>query len=227
MSPFLGDSSGGRPRLAELLDAGDMVLAPGRYDPTRRAAASRRPGFPRGCTCTGASATAAGRLGRPDVGLFSLSEMADSRPADRTSRSAPPGDRGRRTPAMADPSQCPSGSSVRVHEFEAARGGRSSTSEDQVIAREVRASGGQACSSAPARWRPRWRRRWLARRASRRSSSSPAPTHVAVEGLVERARARPPSTRHPHADRLFVEAPQSDRARSRRITDVHLRRCAP
>ncbi len=75
MSGFLGDSSVGAPRLAELIGTGDMVLAPGCYDPLG-ARLIEEAGFA-AVYMTGFG-TAAGRLGRPDVGLLTLSEMVDN-----------------------------------------------------------------------------------------------------------------------------------------------------
>jgi 2,3-dimethylmalate lyase len=58
-----------------LIKTGDMVLAPGCYDPLG-ARLVEEAGFP-AVYMTGFG-TAAGRLGRPDVGLITLSEMVDN-----------------------------------------------------------------------------------------------------------------------------------------------------
>ncbi len=72
---FLPGPAGERPHLAELIRTGDMVLAPGCYDPLG-ARLIQEAGFP-AVYMTGFG-TAAGRLGRPDVGLLTLSEMVDN-----------------------------------------------------------------------------------------------------------------------------------------------------
>ena len=72
---FLPGPAGERPQLAELIRTGDMVLAPGCYDPLG-ARLIQEAGFP-AVYMTGFG-TAAGRLGRPDVGLLTLSEMVDN-----------------------------------------------------------------------------------------------------------------------------------------------------
>jgi carboxyvinyl-carboxyphosphonate phosphorylmutase len=74
MARLLG-SSEGRSSLQELLAAGEMVLAPGCYD-ALGARLVEEAGFP-AVYMTGFG-TAASRLGRPDVGLLTLTEMADN-----------------------------------------------------------------------------------------------------------------------------------------------------
>jgi 2,3-dimethylmalate lyase len=56
-------------------DGDDMVLAPGCYDPLG-ARLIEEAGFP--AVSMSGFATAAGRLGRPDVGLLTLSQMVDN-----------------------------------------------------------------------------------------------------------------------------------------------------
>jgi 2,3-dimethylmalate lyase len=64
-----------RPTLRELLGSGEMVLAPGCYD-ALGARLVEEAGF-RAAYMTGFG-SAASRLGRPDVGLMSLTEMVDN-----------------------------------------------------------------------------------------------------------------------------------------------------
>ncbi|MFL5864061.1 MAG: oxaloacetate decarboxylase [Solirubrobacteraceae bacterium] len=75
MAGLLGSRFGDRAALVELLHCGEMVLAPGCYDPLG-ARLVEEAGFP-AAYMTGFG-TAAGRLGRPDVGLLTLSEMVDN-----------------------------------------------------------------------------------------------------------------------------------------------------
>ena len=75
MARFLGATHGDRQGLPELIDSGDMVLAPGCYDPLG-ARLVEEAGFS-AAYMTGFG-TSAGRLGRPDVGLLTLTEMVDN-----------------------------------------------------------------------------------------------------------------------------------------------------
>ena len=75
MAEFLPTESGRRPTLPELLAAGEMVLAPGCYD-ALGARLIEEAGFS-AVYMTGFG-TSAGLLGRPDVGLVTLSEMVDN-----------------------------------------------------------------------------------------------------------------------------------------------------
>ncbi len=196
MSPFLGDPSGDRPRLAELIAAGDMVLAPGCYDPLG-ARLIEEAGFP-AVYMTGFG-TAAGRLGRPDVGLLTLSEMVDN--ARRIAQAV-------RVPVIADADTGygnPLNVIRTVHEYEAA-GVAAIHLEDQVMPKkcghmedkQLIGAGEMAAKVAAAiaaRERPDFL--IIARTDAR-----------AVEGLdaaLERARRY----RDAGADILFVEAPQS------------------
>jgi 2,3-dimethylmalate lyase len=81
MSRLLG--AGQRPTLRELFAAGEMVLAPGCCDPLE-ARLVEEAGFS-AAYMTGFG-TAASRLGRPDIGLLTMSEMVDTarRPARRS-----------------------------------------------------------------------------------------------------------------------------------------------
>jgi 2,3-dimethylmalate lyase len=75
MTQFLSPGSVPRPTLAELLASGEMALAPGCYD-ALSARLVEEAGFP-AVYMTGFG-TAASRLGRPDVGLLTLTEMVDN-----------------------------------------------------------------------------------------------------------------------------------------------------
>src|ERR1700761_6448859 len=75
MAGLLGSAAGGGSRLTELFDAGEMVLAPGCYD-ALGARLIEQAGFP-AAYMTGFG-SAASRLGRPDVGLMTMSEMVDN-----------------------------------------------------------------------------------------------------------------------------------------------------
>ena len=92
MAGLLDAGASGRPSLAELMSSGEMVLAPGCFD-ALGARLVEEAGFP-AAYMTGFG-TAASRLGRPDVGLLTLSEMVDN--AHRIAQAvAIPGDRRRR-----------------------------------------------------------------------------------------------------------------------------------
>jgi 2-methylisocitrate lyase-like PEP mutase family enzyme len=75
MSGLLGDGIAARASLSELLATNEMVLAPGCYDPLG-ARLVEEAGFS-AVYMTGFG-TAAGRLGRPDVGLLGMTEMVDN-----------------------------------------------------------------------------------------------------------------------------------------------------
>lgn len=74
MSTFLTTNPGASSRLRRLLSTGDLVVAPGAYD-ALSARIVEEAGFP-AVYMTGFG-TAASYLGRPDVGLLSMSEMVD------------------------------------------------------------------------------------------------------------------------------------------------------
>jgi len=74
MARLLGSASGGS-ALPDLIARGEMVLAPGCYD-ALGARLVEEAGFD-AAYMTGFG-TAASRLGRPDVGLLTLTEMADN-----------------------------------------------------------------------------------------------------------------------------------------------------
>jgi carboxyvinyl-carboxyphosphonate phosphorylmutase len=75
MGPFLGAASGGPRRLRELLAGPEVVLAPGVFDGLG-ARLVEEGGFP-AVYMTGFG-TAAALLGRPDVGLLTMSEMVEN-----------------------------------------------------------------------------------------------------------------------------------------------------
>jgi 2-methylisocitrate lyase-like PEP mutase family enzyme len=75
LSPYLADPADGPRRLRELLSAGQPVLAPGVYD-ALGARLVEEAGFD-AVYMTGFG-TAASRLGRPDVGLLTMTEMVDN-----------------------------------------------------------------------------------------------------------------------------------------------------
>src|SRR5947208_17175468 len=74
MTP-LGPVNGGPARLRELLAGGGTIVAPGAYD-ALSALLVERAGFP-AVYMTGFGVTAS-LIGRPDVGLLSMREMADA-----------------------------------------------------------------------------------------------------------------------------------------------------
>ena len=75
MANYIGPSTNGPRRLREMLEAGDPVLAPGVYD-ALGARLVEEAGF-EAVYMTGFG-TAASMLGRPDVGLLTMSEMVDN-----------------------------------------------------------------------------------------------------------------------------------------------------
>ncbi|HUZ56653.1 MAG TPA: oxaloacetate decarboxylase [Streptosporangiaceae bacterium] len=75
MTARLTRGSGGAARLRELLDSGQTIVAPGAFDPLA-ARLVEEAGFP-AVYMTGFG-TSAALLGRPDVGLLTMTEMADN-----------------------------------------------------------------------------------------------------------------------------------------------------
>src|ERR1700756_2047450 len=75
MARLLGSVANAGPGLRELFEAGEMVLAPGCYD-ALGARLIEQAGFP-AVYMTGFG-TAASYLGRPDVGLLTMSQMVDN-----------------------------------------------------------------------------------------------------------------------------------------------------
>ena len=185
------------PTLRERLVAGEMVLAPGCYD-ALGARLVEQAGFD-AVYMTGFGSSAA-RLGRPDVGLMTLSEMVDN--AHRIAQAVD-------VPLIAD-ADTGFGNAINVvrtvHEYEAA-GAAAIHLEDQVMPKRCGHMEGKQVIAAT---------EMAAKvRAAVASRSSPefliiARTDArAVEGLpaaLERARRY----RDAGADVLFVEAPQSE-----------------
>jgi 2,3-dimethylmalate lyase len=212
VSGFLRDSSLSRPTLSEAIAGGDMVLAPGCYDPLG-ARLIEEAGF--GAAYMTGFGTSAGRLGRADVGLLTLTEMVDN--ARRIAQAVG-------VPVIAD-ADTGYGNALNVirtvHEYEAA-GVAAIHIEDQVTpkkcghleGKEVIDAGEMAAKVAAAvaaRERPDFL--IIARTDAR-----------AVEGL-EAALVRARRYRDAGADMLFVEAPQSIdeiKAIAERLADVPL-----
>jgi carboxyvinyl-carboxyphosphonate phosphorylmutase len=175
---------------------GDMVLAPGCYDPLG-ARLIEEAGFP-AVYMTGFG-TAAGRVGRPDVGLLTLSEMVDN--ARRIAQAVS-------LPVIAD-ADTGYGNALNVirtvYEYEAA-GVSAIHLEDQVMPKKcghmedkALIGAGEMAAKVAAAVAARERPDFLiiARTDAR-----------AVEGL-DRALERARRYRDAGADVLFVEAPQS------------------
>jgi 2-methylisocitrate lyase-like PEP mutase family enzyme len=196
MPGLLGPRSAERPSLTPLLEAGEMVLAPGCYDPLG-ARLIEEAGFP-AVYMTGFG-TAAGRLGRPDVGLLTLSEMVDNarRIADAVD-----------IPVIADADTGygnPLNVIRTVREYESA-GVAAIHLEDQAMpkrcghleGKELIAAGEMAAKVAAAAAARRSAQFLIIARTDAR----------AVEGLSS-ALARAQQYRDAGADVLFIEAPQS------------------
>ena len=200
------------PSLRQQLAAGEMVLAPGCYD-ALGARLVEEAGF-RAVYMTGFGSSAA-RLGRPDVGLMTLSEMVDN--AHRIAQAV-------EIPLIAD-ADTGYGNPVNVvrtvREYEAA-GAAAIHLEDQVMpkkcghieGKEVIGAGEMAAKVRAA----------VAARSSPEFLIIARTDARAVEGLpaaLERARRY----RDAGADVLFVEAPQSEdeiEAIARAFPDVPL-----
>ena len=196
MSSFLGGSSRDPSTLAELVNAGEMILAPGCYDPLG-ARLIEDAGF-EAVYMTGFG-TAAGRMGRPDVGLLTLSEMVDNARRIAAAVSVP-------VIADADTGYGNPLNVIRtVHEFEAA-GVAAVHLEDQAAPKKcghlegkqlIGAEEMAAKVAAAVAARERQEFLIIARTDAR-----------AVEGL-DAALERGRRYRDAGADMLFVEAPQS------------------
>lgn len=196
MSSFLGGSSRDPSTLAELVNAGEMILAPGCYDPLG-ARLIEDAGF-EAVYMTGFG-TAAGRMGRPDVGLLTLSEMVDNARRIAAAVSVP-------VIADADTGYGNPLNVIRtVHEFEAA-GVAAVHLEDQAAPKKcghlegkqlIGAEEMAAKVAAAVAAREREEFLIIARTDAR-----------AVEGL-DAALERGRRYRDAGADMLFVEAPQS------------------
>jgi 2,3-dimethylmalate lyase len=196
MAGLLGVANGRGPSLRERFAAGEMVLAPGCYD-ALGARLIEEAGFS-AAYMTGFG-SAASRLGRPDVGLMSMTEMVDN--ARRIVEAVD-------IPVVAD-ADTGYGNSINVirtvREYEAA-GVAAIHLEDQVMPKKcghmegkqlvgVHEMGAKIAAAVAARRSPDFL--IIARTDAR-----------AVEGL-DRALARARRYREAGADVLFVEAPQS------------------
>jgi 2-methylisocitrate lyase-like PEP mutase family enzyme len=209
---LLDSGTAGGATLREMFAAGETVLAPGCYD-ALGARLIEEAGFP-AAYMTGFG-SAAGRLGRPDVGLMSLPEMVDNA---RQIASAID------IPLVAD-ADTGFGNSVNVirtvHEYEAA-GVAAIHIEDQVMPKKCGHMEGKQVVPA----------REMAAKVSAAVAARRSPDFLiiartdarAVEGLdgaLERARLYVEAG----ADVLFVEAPQTEaeiEAVARAFPDVPL-----
>jgi carboxyvinyl-carboxyphosphonate phosphorylmutase len=209
---LLGSGAAGAPRLRERLEAGEMVLAPGCYD-ALGARLIEEAGFP-AAYMTGFGSAAA-RLGRPDIGLMTLSEMVDN--ARRIVQAVD-------IPVIAD-ADTGYGNSINVirtvREYETA-GVAAIHLEDQVMPKKCGHMEGKAVIPA----------REMAAKVSAAVAARRSPGFLiiartdarAVEGL-EPALHRAAIYRDAGADALFVEAPQTTEeieAIAHRFPDVPL-----
>src|SRR6185437_12925883 len=194
MARLLGPA--GRSTLPDLLGGGEMVLAPGCYD-ALGARLVEEAGFP-AAYMTGFG-TAASRLGRPDVGLLTLTEMADN--ARRIAQAV-------QVPVIADADTGygnPSNVIRTVQEYEAA-GIAAVHIEDQVMPKKCGHMEGKELIAAG-----EMVAKVEAAVAARHSPSfliiarTDARAPEGLDAAIERARAY----RQAGADVLFVEAPQS------------------
>ena len=196
MARLLRAETGARTGLRELLEAGEMVLAPGCYD-ALGARLIEEAGFP-AAYMTGFG-SAASRLGRPDVGLMTLGEMVDN--ARRIAQAVD-------IPVIAD-ADTGYGNSINVirtvREYEAA-GVSAIHLEDQVMPKKCgHMEGKQVVSTAE-----------MAAKVAAAVAARTSPEFLiiartdarAVEGL-DAALSRARAYREAGADALFVEAPQT------------------
>jgi carboxyvinyl-carboxyphosphonate phosphorylmutase len=195
MARLLG-SAAARPSLPDLLATGEMVLAPGCYD-ALGARLVEEAGFD-AAYMTGFG-TAAARLGRPDVGLLTLTEMADN--ARRIAQAV-------EIPVIAD-ADTGYGNPINVirtvREYEAA-GVAAVHIEDQVMPKKCGHMEGKQLIGAD-----EMVVKVEAAVAARRSpgfliiARTDARAPEGLDAAIERAR----SYREAGADVLFIEAPQS------------------
>ena len=196
MARLLGSAGGERSSLRELLAGDEMVLAPGCYD-ALGARLVEEAGFD-AAYMTGFG-TAASRLGRPDVGLLTLTEMADN--ARRIAQAV-------EIPVIAD-ADTGYGNPINVirtvQEYEAA-GIAAVHIEDQVMPKKCGHMEGKQLIGAD-----EMVAKVEAAVAARRSpdfliiARTDARAPEGLEVAIERAR----SYREAGADVLFIEAPQS------------------
>jgi carboxyvinyl-carboxyphosphonate phosphorylmutase len=196
VAELIGSVAEPAPGLRQLLDSGEMVLAPGCYD-ALGARLVEEAGFP-AVYMTGFGSAAA-RLGRPDVGLMTLVEMVDN--ARRIAQTVD-------IPVVAD-ADTGYGNPINVirtvREYEAA-GVAAIHLEDQVMpkrcghmeGKQLVPQGEMAAKVAAA----------VAARRSAEFLIIARTDARAVEGL-EAALERARSYRQAGADLLFVEAPQT------------------
>jgi 2,3-dimethylmalate lyase len=193
---LLSSANDARPSLSELLASGEMVLAPGCYD-ALGARLIEEAGFA-AAYMTGFG-TSASRLGRPDVGLLTLTEMTDN--ARRIAQAV-------EIPVIAD-ADTGYGNPINVirtiREYEAA-GVCAVHIEDQVMPKMCGHMEGKALIAAD-----EMVAKVQAAVAARRSPDFLIIARTdarAVEGL-EAAIERGRRYREAGADVLFIEAPQS------------------
>ena len=212
MARLLGSVASAGPSLRKLFEAGEMVLAPGCYD-ALGARLVEEAGFS-AAYMTGFG-SAASRLGRPDVGLMTLSEMVDN--ARRIAQAVD-------IPVIAD-ADTGYGNSINVirtvREYEAA-GVSAIHLEDQVMPKKCGHMSGKQVVPAEE----------MAAKVSAAVAARRSPEFLiiartdarAVEGL-DAALSRARLYHEAGADVLFVEAPQSVdeiEAVSRAFPDVPL-----
>ena len=195
MARLLGPAAG-RPTLPDLLATGEMVLAPGCYD-ALGARLVEEAGFD-AAYMTGFG-TAAARLGRPDVGLLTLTEMADN--ARRIAQAV-------EIPVIAD-ADTGYGNPINVirtvQEYEAA-GVAAVHIEDQVMPKKCGHMEGKQLIGTD-----EMVAKVEAAVAARRSpgfliiARTDARAPEGLDAAIERAR----SYREAGADVLFIEAPQT------------------
>ena len=212
MARLLGAATDPGPGLRRRLDAGELVLAPGCYD-ALGARLIEEAGFD-AAYMTGFG-SAASRLGRPDVGLMTLTEMVDN--ARRIAACL-------EIPVIAD-ADTGYGNAINVirtvQEYEAA-GVAAIHIEDQVIPKKCGHMEGKQLIAAS-----EMAAKVAAAVAARRSpdfliiARTDARDVEGLDAALERARAY----REAGADVLFVEAPQSTdeiEAIARAFADVPL-----
>ncbi len=212
MARLLGSDARVSRGLRERFEAGEMVLAPGCYD-ALGARLIEEAGFP-AAYMTGFG-SAASQLGRPDIGLTSLTEMVDN--AHRIAEAVD-------IPVIAD-ADTGYGNSINVirtvREYEAA-GVSAIHLEDQVMPKRCGHMEGKVVVPAG-----EMAAKVAAAVAARRSPDFLIIARTdarAVEGL-DAALSRARAYREAGADALFVEAPQSEaeiEAVARAFPDVPL-----
>jgi carboxyvinyl-carboxyphosphonate phosphorylmutase len=197
MSDFLRGKRQKAPRLAELLRAGETILAPGAYD-ALTARLIEQAGFP-AVYMTGFG-TSASLLGRPDVGLLTMSQMVDN--ARRMAQAV-------EVPVIADADTGygnPLNVIRTVQEYEVA-GVSALHIEDQVMPKKCGHMENKQVIP-PAEMAEKIRAAVQARRSDDFLIIARTDAR-AVEGL-DRALGRARAYREAGADILFIEAPQNE-----------------